>query len=102
MKHHIHRAATLSVVAVAGLIAVPASANPGLLHKHGARPVGVHTMLPGQSPTGGVVAATAVAPSVAGAPSVVAASSMGGSPSFLVPMAPPRPGSSSSVGPMAP
>jgi len=77
MKHHIHRAATLSAVAVAGLIAVPASANPGLLHKHGARPVGVPTMLPGKSPTGGVVAATAVAPSVAGAPSVVAASSIG-------------------------
>lgn len=77
MKHRIHLAACLSALAVAGLIAVPASANPGLLHKHGARPVGVPAMLPGQSPAGGVAAATAVAPSVAGAPSGAAASSIG-------------------------
>lgn len=77
MKHRIHLAACLSALALAGLIAVPASANPGLLHKHGARPVGVPAMLPGQSPAGGVAAATAVAPPVAGAPSGDAVSSIG-------------------------
>ena len=77
MKHRIHLAACLSALAVAAVIAVPASANPGLLRKHGARPVGVPAMLPGQSPAGGVAAATAVAPSVAGAPSGAAASSIG-------------------------
>jgi len=76
MNHRIHRAATLSAVAVAGLFAVPASANPGLLHKHGARPVGIPAMLPGQAPTAGIVAATAVAPSVAAAPGGDAASSI--------------------------
>ena len=58
MKHRIHLAACLSALVVAGVIAVPASANPGLLHKHGARPVGVPAMLPGQLPAGGVAAAT--------------------------------------------
>jgi hypothetical protein len=77
MKHRIHLAACLSALALAGVSAVPASANPGLLHKHGARTVGVPAMLPGQSPAGGVAAATAVAPPVAGAPSGAAASSIG-------------------------
>jgi hypothetical protein len=53
MKHRIHLALTLSIVAIGGMAPRPAAANPGLLHKHGARPVGVPTMLPGQSAAGG-------------------------------------------------
>ena len=77
MKHRVRLAAGLSAFAIAGLFAIPATANPGLLHKHGARPVGVPAMLPGQSPAGGVVAATAVAPSVAGTPGSGTSSSIG-------------------------
>jgi hypothetical protein len=72
MKHRIHLAACLSALALAGVIAVPASANPGLLHKHGARPVGVPAMLPGQLPAGGVAAATTGASAPATAPSSTA------------------------------
>jgi len=63
MKQRVRLAAGLSAFAIAGLFAVPATANPGLLHKHGARPVGVPAMLPGQSPT---VASTATTSASAG------------------------------------
>lgn len=52
MKRRIHLALTLSIVAVAGMAPRPASANPGLLHKHGARAIGIPAMLPGQSAPG--------------------------------------------------
>lgn len=52
MKHRIHLALTLSIVAVAGMALRPAWANPGLLHKHGARSVGIPVILPGQSAAG--------------------------------------------------
>ncbi|MCY3017032.1 MAG: hypothetical protein NT171_20365 [Planctomycetota bacterium] len=72
MKHRIHLAACLSALALAGVSAVPASANPGLLHKHGARPVGVPALLPGQFPAGGVAATTAGASAPNTAPSSTA------------------------------
>ena len=74
MKHRIHLVACLSAVAIAGVIAVPASAHPGLLHKHGGRPLGVPAVLPGQSTAGGAVAATTGAPAPnAATPSVAVA-----------------------------
>lgn len=76
MKHRIHLAACLSAVAIAAVIAVPASANPGLLHKHGARPLGVPAMLPGQSSAGGVAAATTAPPASGNAATAVIASSV--------------------------
>ena len=62
MKHRIHLALTLSIVAIGGMTPRPVSANPGLLHKHSARPVGVPAMLPGQSPAGIAGATTSAAP----------------------------------------
>lgn len=59
MKHRIHLALALSVVAAAGTAPSAASANPGLLHKHGARPIGVPGLLPGQSAAGGAMTTTA-------------------------------------------
>ncbi len=70
MQHRIHLAITLAAIAATTPLA--ASANPGLLHKHGARPVGVPATLPGQtSPIVG--AATTTAPSVGAAPAPGAA-----------------------------
>ena len=76
MKHRIHLAACLSALAIAAVIAVPASANPGLLHKHGARPLGVPAMLPGQSSAGGVAAARTAPPASGNAATAVIASSV--------------------------
>jgi hypothetical protein len=63
MKHRIHITLAAFAMAVAGMGSSAASANPGLLHKHGARPLGVPAMLPGQATTGGA-AATSAAPAV--------------------------------------
>ena len=59
MKHRVHLSVMVSVVVIAG--AHPASANPGLLHKHGHRAIGLPAMLPGQTLPGGP-AATTLAP----------------------------------------
>jgi hypothetical protein len=63
MKHRIHIPLAVFGLAVAGMGSSAASANPGLLHKHGARPLGVPAMLPVPTTTGGA-AATSAAPAV--------------------------------------
>ena len=72
MKHRVQLSVMVSVVVIAG--AHPASANPGLLHKHGHRAIGLPAMLPAQALPGGP-AATTPAPAV-GAAGGAATSSM--------------------------
>lgn len=74
MKHTVRPATLLWIVAVAISATPSASANPGLLHKHGARPIGAPMALPGQAMGGGSAVTTSVAagtaPSDAGMPAV--------------------------------
>lgn len=65
MKYRIRLALPLSIVAIGGMASQPVSANPGLLHKHSVRPVGIPAMLPSQSAAGAAAATTTSAAPVA-------------------------------------
>jgi hypothetical protein len=88
MKHRIHIPLAVFGLAVAGMGPSAASANPGLLHKHAARPIGVPAMLPAAAPAGAPAAAPPVVTADAATTSTVAVAGVAPGPNGCVVIVP--------------